>query len=86
MAEEGRVKYLFINLSRRNYIRLHIGFVVTLLAAAVVFLLAAGDSEFWWLRQAWWICLAGAGLDLVEAWLALRLAARPSGATSDAGA
>lgn len=85
MEQDTQIKYLFINLSRRAYIRLHIGVIAVLLVAAVALLATASGSDFWWLKHAWWICLGAAALDALEAWLALRLAAKPRGATRGAG-
>ncbi len=71
MYEDMRVKYLFINLKYRAYIKLQVALVIGWLIGSVLFYLFARASDIWLLKNAWWLCLVIGGLEVLESLVAI---------------
>ncbi len=74
MYEGMRVKYLFINLKYPAYVKLQSICVLALLIGAVLCYLFTRDSQFWLLRNGWWIGIVGALAEIVESLVAINAA------------
>jgi len=71
MAEELRVKYLFVNLRYRNYVRLQAGIVVTWIVLAVIAYVARSGSPSPLWSNAWLVGVIAAVAEGVESKLAV---------------
>lgn len=76
MDDDLRVKYPFISIRYRDYIRLQGAIIAALLVASALFFVFARDHGFWLLAHAWWVCLMAAGLEVLESLVAVRRAQR----------
>ena len=76
MYEKMRVKYLYINLKYPMYVKLQGMLIVALIIAALPCFLYLKDSPVWMLKNAWWLCLTLAFLEIVEALVAIGKAKR----------
>ncbi|MDP7287742.1 MAG: hypothetical protein QGH94_07095 [Phycisphaerae bacterium] len=66
MYEDMRVKYLLVNMKYRRYLKWQVGLIAVLLIAALPFFLYTRDSSNWMLKNAWWLCLVLAVLEVFE--------------------
>jgi len=76
MYEDMRVKYLFINLRYPVYVKFQGMLIVALVIAALPCFLYLKDNPIWMLKNLWLFCLVLAGLEILEAWLAIGKAKR----------
>ena len=76
MYEEMRVKYLFINLRYPVYVKLQGMLIAALVIGALPCFLYLKDSPIWMLKNVWWFLLILAGLEILEAFLAIGKAKR----------
>ena len=67
MYEEMRVKYLFVNMKYPLYLKLQGLLIVALVIGAAACYFLIKDSSQWIVKNAWWICLVAAGLEVLEA-------------------
>lgn len=84
MADEIRVRYPFLSLRYRNFIRLQGVIIGALVVAAGVLFTEARGHPFWLLAHGWWILLLVAALEVGESWLLIRRARIRAG-QSDSG-
>lgn len=70
------VDFFLFKLSYRTYIQTQVVCVLLLAAAGAVLYLAFGDHKNVFLRNAWWVCLIGIPLEVLEAVIAVSRAER----------
>jgi hypothetical protein len=74
MYEEMRVKYLFINLRYPAYLKLQIALVAAWLVVSLLCFSFTKNSSMWILKNAWWLCIIVALLEVGESLVAINKA------------
>ncbi len=72
MDDDLRIRYPFVSLRYRNFIRLQGVIIGALVVAAGVLFTEASGHPFWLLANGWWILLLVAVLEVGESWLLIR--------------
>ena len=68
------IKYLFIGMKYPAYIKLQTTLLIGWIAASALFFFFGPSAGSWPLRNAWWLCLALAVVELLETLIAVRFA------------
>ncbi len=78
MANEKIVDYLFIKMKVSNYKKLAAGCIILLAAVAILSYIYLRGHSGWALRNLWWICILGVIGEIIEVFIALKKAVKPS--------
>jgi len=74
MYEEMRVKYLFINMRYPAYVKLQVVTIIGGIIGALLLFFLARDSQYWVLKNGWWILAVASLLEVGETFLAIKRA------------
>ena len=81
MNADLEIKYLGCSFRYRTYVCMQIAIVVVTLIAAGLFLVFAGDSEVWYFKYGWLICILVVVGEVVESLVAISRAKQEQGAS-----
>ncbi len=71
-SEESSVKFLFVSFSYSSFIKLQVFLIISSLIVAGLFYYYGRLSDYWWLRNAWWLCILVAIVEVFESILVIR--------------